>query len=148
MNKIKNIRSKVCSRCDTRKEISAFDKQRVKGVYYYKPYCSGCKSKAYRQRKPEIIKNIAKKCKQKYRENQLKMKLELMQHINQTECKHCGYNNILALSFHHRNPKEKEFNISKGFTHSYGLDLMKKEVEKCDVLCLNCHCIEHRIITI
>lgn len=138
------IRSKVCSKCDTRKPISAFCKQRVKGIYYYKPYCSGCKSKSYRKKHPETIKAIAKKCKEKYNANQLKMKQELMEHIGQTKCKDCGYSDIRALSFHHINPKEKEFNISKGFTHSYGFDLLKKEAEKCDILCMNCHCIKHR----
>ncbi len=140
----KSIRSKVCSRCDIRKPLSAFDKQKVKDKYYYKPYCSGCKSKAYRLRNPTVIQSIAKKSKQKYRENQLKMKFELMQHIGQLNCKECGYDDIRALSFHHRNPKEKEFQISEGFTHSYGIDLLKSEAEKCDILCLNCHCIIHR----
>ncbi len=140
------LRSKVCSRCDNRKPISAFDKQRIKGKYYYKPYCSGCKSKAWRKRHPDQGKKIAKKSKEKYRANQVIMKKKLFAHIGQDKCKMCGFSDIRALSFHHRNPKEKEFNISKGFTHSYGLDLMKKEAEKCDILCMNCHCIIHRKI--
>jgi len=51
----------------------------------------------------------------------------------------CGYNKCLeALEFHHRNPSEKEFNVSsKG--HSRSWERVKKEIEKCDLLCANCH---------
>lgn len=135
---------KVCTRCDIRKNISSFDSQVVKGKRYYKPYCSGCKSASYRKRKPEVIKRIAEKGKQKYRAKQLEMKTEILKYIGQEKCKHCGYSDVRALSFHHRNPREKSFEISKGFTHSLSLDSLKKEAEKCDVLCLNCHTIHHR----
>lgn len=135
---------KVCTRCDIRKKTSSFDSQVIKGKRYYKPYCSGCKSANYRKRKPEITKRIAEKCRQKYRANQLAMKIEILKHVGQETCKKCGYSDVRALSFHHRDQREKSFEISKGFTHSVGIEALKKEAEKCDVLCMNCHTIEHR----
>lgn len=39
--------------------------------------------------------------------------------------------------FHHINPKEKEFNISGNLTSS--LDKLQKEINKCQLLCSNCH---------
>lgn len=55
-----------------------------------------------------------------------------------TKCKNCGYNNSkAALEFHHRNPETKLFQISE--SHFRKLDLIKAEIDKCDVLCANCH---------
>jgi len=55
------------------------------------------------------------------------------------KCIRCDYDKCYeALQFHHRNPEEKEFGIgSKGLTR--GLDILRKEAKKCDLLCSNCH---------
>lgn len=127
--------------------MSAFPKRRIKGKYYYKPYCSNCQSKRYRKKHPEKAKEISQRHKQKYRSKRFEMKLELMKHIGQEKCKDCGFTDARALVFHHRDPDEKEFEISYGFTHNFGMELMKKEAEKCDVLCQNCHTILHCIHT-
>lgn len=59
------------------------------------------------------------------------------------KCIKCGYNeNIEALQFHHRNPKDKEYNISEEMKNKK-IDELKKEADKCDLLCANCHIIEH-----
>lgn len=56
-------------------------------------------------------------------------------------CSICGYNdNPVALHFDHINPKDKEFNISLDYKRP--LVQMMKEIEKCRVLCANCHAIE------
>lgn len=56
-------------------------------------------------------------------------------------CVRCGYNKFDgALQFHHKNPKEKSFNIS---TSSKGWEAIKKELDKCELLCANCHAEEH-----
>ena len=54
-------------------------------------------------------------------------------------CEICGYNKCMpALEFHHKDPTTKEFSIcSDGSTRS--LDRMKKEADKCHLLCANCH---------
>jgi len=59
------------------------------------------------------------------------------------KCEFCGYNkSIKALEFHHKNPSEKEFNISKkGCTIS--IKKLKKEAKKCLLLCANCHREQH-----
>jgi hypothetical protein len=53
-------------------------------------------------------------------------------------CRECGYcEHPSALSFHHRNPEEKEFTISKYGAKS-SVDVWE-EIEKCDILCECCH---------
>lgn len=55
------------------------------------------------------------------------------------KCEKCNYNKYIgALEFHHVNPKEKEFNISHdGCTYSW--KRVKKELDKCILVCSNCH---------
>ena len=49
-----------------------------------------------------------------------------------------------ALEFHHLNPLEKDFNISSS---SKPIEELKKEVDKCQLLCANCHREVHQEIT-
>lgn len=54
------------------------------------------------------------------------------------KCEICGYDKCIdALEFHHLNPDEKEFGISCGDTRS--LKKLKAEVDKCIMVCANCH---------
>ena len=58
-------------------------------------------------------------------------------------CCHCGYNNCSrALEFHHMDPEGKEFGVSKVLTRS--ISSLKEEVDKCILLCSNCHAEEHQ----
>lgn len=54
------------------------------------------------------------------------------------KCERCGYNKCeWALDFHHKNANEKEFSISRYSTLSW--DRIKKELDKCIMVCANCH---------
>lgn len=54
------------------------------------------------------------------------------------ECECCGYNKcIAALEFHHLDPNEKDFGIANGNTP--GWDKIKSELDKCIMVCANCH---------
>jgi len=63
------------------------------------------------------------------------------------KCMICGYGKCPdALDFHHRNPKDKEFALSDGgLTRSW--DRVKKEIDKCVLICANCHREVHAGIT-
>ncbi|MGB9863607.1 MAG: hypothetical protein ACPLPQ_07360 [Candidatus Saccharicenans sp.] len=54
-------------------------------------------------------------------------------------CQICGYDKCLeALEFHHLESVGKDFGISdKGYTRSW--DKIKAELDKCILLCANCH---------
>ena len=58
------------------------------------------------------------------------------------KCERCGYNKSMrALEFHHLDPSEKDFGISKQINRN--IDDLKKEVDKCILLCSNCHAEIH-----
>lgn len=64
-----------------------------------------------------------------------------------SQCAICGYNKcIQALEFHHLDNNGKDFGISaKGYTRSW--DDVKNELDKCIMLCANCHREVHNKIT-
>jgi len=58
------------------------------------------------------------------------------------KCCVCGYNKSKeALTFHHLDPSSKQFEISG--SHSKSMASILKEVEKCAMLCFNCHMEVH-----
>lgn len=72
---------------------------------------------------------------QKRRDNLKKLLVE----YKGGKCEICGYDKcISALEFHHLNSEEKDFGIaSKGYTRS--IEKNKEEVDKCILVCANCH---------
>lgn len=70
-----------------------------------------------------------------------RMKLRLIEYKG-GQCKECGYNKSVpgAYVFHHRNPEEKDFAVSG---KSLKWETLKKEADKCDLLCCNCHAEKH-----
>lgn len=56
------------------------------------------------------------------------------------KCSKCGYDkNIAALEFHHKDPKEKEFQLDVRHFSNVNIEKLNKELDKCDLLCSNCH---------
>jgi 5-methylcytosine-specific restriction endonuclease McrA len=55
------------------------------------------------------------------------------------KCAICGYSKCIeALELHHINPKEKTFGIgAKGYTRAW--NKVQQELDKCILLCANCH---------
>ena len=54
------------------------------------------------------------------------------------KCEKCGYDKYDgALEFHHLDPSKKDFAISKKKAKS--IDKLKPELDKCILLCSNCH---------
>jgi hypothetical protein len=55
----------------------------------------------------------------------------------------CGETESCCLSYHHYNG-DKEGNISDMVNRGYSLTRIQKEIDKCRILCLNCHAKLHK----
>ena len=62
---------------------------------------------------------------------------------NQLHCVDCSQRHPATLHFHHLNSEDKVFSISYAANRGFSLDRIKKEIDKCIVLCANCHAIRH-----
>ena len=59
------------------------------------------------------------------------------------KCQKCGYDRCTAaLEFHHRDPAQKDPTWSRGWS----MERLKKELDKCDILCSNCHREAHWLV--
>lgn len=84
-----------------------------------------------------------KKCQNESLQRRRKQAKILLVEYRGGKCERCGYSKCIgALEFHHINPKEKDFSLSKT-GRSKTIEAMKKEVDKCILLCANCHREEH-----
>ena len=60
------------------------------------------------------------------------------------QCSQCGYNKTLnALHFHHLDPKEKSFELSKNILRCKAWEVIVIELNKCILVCANCHAEIH-----
>lgn len=57
------------------------------------------------------------------------------------ECARCGEGDPACLDFHHTG--EKELSVSNMVSYGYGKVALRDEIERCVVLCANCHRKEH-----
>lgn len=58
-------------------------------------------------------------------------------------CRVCGETDPACLDFHHPDEVEKEMAVTEMITYGYGREHLREEMAKCDVLCANCHRVEH-----
>lgn len=71
----------------------------------------------------------------------------LRQWVNEVKrtmgCGRGGLRDESCLDLHHLHSHEKERAVGKLITHGYGKQRLRREIEKCEVLCANCHRLEH-----
>lgn len=60
-------------------------------------------------------------------------------YLTQHACVTCGEADPVVLEFDHRVPADKDLDISEMVRRAYSLQRITAEIEKCDVLCANCH---------
>jgi hypothetical protein len=61
-----------------------------------------------------------------------------------TACQRCGTSDYRVLSFHHRDPKTKRWNVKEmAQRQGFSKKMIDEEIAKCDILCLNCHSLTH-----
>lgn len=60
------------------------------------------------------------------------------------KCCRCLYNkNLAALCFHHIDPSTKKIKLDSRSLENYSIELIYDELEKCQLLCSNCHLEVH-----
>lgn len=61
------------------------------------------------------------------------------------KCEKCGYNkSTRALTFHHIREEDKKFSLDSRNILSQKWENILKELDKCQLLCFNCHMEHHQ----
>ena len=113
------MEKRTCKYCGQKQDIDEFEIANVvRGVAYRRWKCNSCYIGRKSERRREIKKWL----------DDFKKTLKC--------------NNCLCLDFHHRD-NNKKFNIGDATKSGYSKETIKTEIDKCDVLCANCHRILH-----
>lgn len=95
-----------------------------------KKYCESCISKRFKRPIPKSSTTMRMIRNREFVKNYKKDK----------KCGICGYNRYPEiLEFHHRDKKEKAQTINTLMKTLRSIEIIKKEIEKCDIICSNCH---------
>ena len=124
---------KTCVHCKRDKDESEFHRKTKDKLH---SRCKECKKKYDK----EWYKDNARRRKllnERGNERRIRNQKFIRDYKISKGCEKCGYNKTYyALEFHHTN-KNKEYVISRMRTHS--IETILKEIEKCLVVCANCH---------
>lgn len=128
---------KVCCTCKQEKLLTDFRKDARKrdGVQSSCKVCARAyHSSAYVQRYGDDAKAHTRK-----RYNAAKEYVDTYKATH--PCEICGESEVVCLDFHHLDPAQKDFGISAGLNRK--MDFIKSEIDKCMVVCKNCHAKVH-----
>ncbi len=130
---------KKCTKCKKEKLINEFNfKNRSKGLRHSE--CQICTRL--------FIKNHYNKNKGYYLEKTQKrnngLRLEILNYIQKyltkNPCTDCGETDISVLEFDHNREKFLKFKaVSSLIRARFPLEIIKREIDKCEVRCANCH---------
>ena len=97
--------------------------------------CSRARSRQYYQENKEKHKVATSKRRRRIiDENRQKLKRIL----ENSECTDCGIKNILVLEFDHIRGKKRDC-VTRLLGSGCSWEVILEEIEKCDVVCANCH---------
>ncbi len=139
---------KKCAKCKREKAgtLFAIDKNKKDGLT---SYCKSCKRKYKKAWNRKNKKRVAaydksyRKGGRRPRSNNVQRNKEYVrEHKNSIGvCQLCSYAVTPILHYHHKDPKNKSFVLSSPGSRS--IKLIKEELEKCILICPNCHALEH-----
>lgn len=125
---------KICSKCGKELPLDKFSwKNKEKGIYQSR--CKDCQSK---MDKEYYLSSLNRR--QSIRERAKRDRAACRNYIKEYKkhhcCEKCGEDRYYLLDFHHiDNNKEKELSQVK----TWGTTRIQKEINKCAILCANCH---------
>lgn len=130
---------KHCSKCKESKPLTEFNKNKTRSDGYnsFCRVCHNSHSKAYY--KENGVKQI----------KQIKAALAIRRDANREKvldilksgCKDCGNKDTRVLDFDHLPGHPKKHNVSSLISEGYSWDIVLAEIQKCEVVCRNCHAI-------
>ena len=75
----------------------------------------------------------------KQEELRVRMRQHVLQYLIDNPCVECGESDPRVLDFDHLDPSTKKYNIARMLSGHAGWKKIMSEIEKCRVLCANCH---------
>ena len=129
------METKICTKCKRELPIENF-RWKNKANNKRHSQCKECQSKQEKQHYKESL--TRKKSVISTQQNMLERNTAFLNEIKSCGCAKCGDKRLYVLDFHHKDKALKDGTINH-FRKSASLENLKNEVDKCIVLCANCH---------
>jgi ArsR family metal-binding transcriptional regulator len=133
--------TKVCSKCKQIKDESEFSWHWLNIRKHSS--CNDCRKKyqtEYYERTREAQAEYKKTHQEETRET---ARHYVYTYLQSHPCVHCGEADPYVLTFHHVRGRKK-MNLSQMVNQGYSLEALQEEMDKCVVLCANCHMKEEK----
>ena len=127
---------KVCSRCQLDKAVDEFSRNR-NTLDGRQAYCKIC-ARDYKDTWRSLSKTKAAQAASRTA-NWEACREVAIDHLRDNPCVDCGEADLVVLDFDHRDPTAKINTVSQMVRNGVSLDLLRREIAKCDVRCANCH---------
>ncbi len=124
---------KICKKCDDEFEYKFFSKNRRRKDGH-QDWCKACikiRDAAQYEKHPEKFAKWSKS-------RRIEVRQKVFEYLLSHPCIECGERNIIVLEFDHRTQTTKRFDVMSA-THGHSWKTIKTEIDKCDVVCANCH---------
>ena len=131
------VKMKVCTRCGPPAQpVENFAiRNRAKGTRQY--VCRNCQNEYVRQHyQTHRVKYIEKARLWTAKQSRINAEF-LIDYLRHHPCTDCGESDIVVLEFDHL--RDKLMDVSVLSTGGYSLEKVKREIDKCEVVCANCH---------
>lgn|SRR3990167_8159070 len=133
---------KICSKCNERKSFTDFYVKDSKANRLH----AQCKLCYKEHRKTYYIQHYEKN-QESYRKRAIKFRTKvkdeyrnnLQKFLEDKFCVDCGETDKVVFELDHIDPKLKSFSISQAVRLGHRWDKVLEELQKCQVLCANCH---------
>jgi len=127
---------KQCTKCKEDKILQEFNKNKSRKDGYNN-ICRICSNERSRKYYLENNNKHRKVISERNNKNRNISRDYVLEILKKSKCKDCGNNDIRVLEFDHLKNKFK--NVSSLISAGYSVEIIQNEINKCDVICANCH---------
>ncbi len=128
---------KICTKCRCLKDFASFS-ARSKSKDGRASWCRECFKVSWQKRyygNHRHYRNSHNRSRNQIREQNARMVFE---YLSKNPCIRCGESDPIVLEFDHRDKTEKIESVSN-LIRNASWARIEREIQKCDVLCANCH---------
>lgn len=131
--------AKTCTKCSVDKPLENFYKNK-NGLFGRLATCKDCTKQAVKDNLLDPERAERKRERDRLLKNGYVKKNRdwVNDYLKNNPCVDCGEDDWIVLEFDHVRG-EKEMEVSLALYRGWSLEKIKKEIEKCEVRCANCH---------
>lgn len=126
---------RICIDCKQDKPNEEFNKRYGDP----QPVCRECQKQRYATYYENNREKVVKAQVQRQALRCASVKEKMVEFLQDKQCLECGEKDIRVLEFHHTDSSSKEAEISTMIGYGFRWEKILSEIEKCIILCANCH---------